>query len=164
MAAPDELTDIFGALIPGDGRLRFCRSDLDNLQVGDWVDLDGDRARIVIGPDQVEYPDTPTDLPHIRRRLTPDEIASLTPVTRADDHATVRYGSLGRLHPRITDLDAHIRDRLRIDREPEFPHLGAIVQTTHGPGILLSVSMRHQSATIRLESGAEIRVAVGELG
>jgi hypothetical protein len=167
MAAPDELTAILGALVPGDGRLRFCRSNLEDLQAGDWIELSGpqgsESACIVFGPDQVEYPDAPDDLPRIQRRLTPDEIAELTPVARPDDSATARFGSLGRLRQGVTDLDAHIRARLRIDQAPELPHLGAIVQTPHGPGTLLSVSMRHQTATIRLESGKEIRMPVGDL-
>lgn len=170
MAAPDELTDILGALVPGDGRLRFCRTELEDLQIGDWVELDGEPARIVFGPGQVEYPDAPTDLSRIVRLLTADEIAELSAIDQPERNPTVRYGSLGRIHPRTTDLDAHIRARLGLDPPgdlavtPDLPHLGATVQTAHGPGVLLAVSMRHQSATVRLESGEEIRLPVGDLG
>lgn len=148
--------------------MRFCRSAVEDLQIGDWVELNGpegsEAARIVFAPGQVEYQDPPTDLPRIHRRLSRDEIAGLTYVALSDDHPSARFGSLGRFHPRMTDLDAHIRARLRIDQTPDLPHLGAIVQTGHGPGVLLGISMRHQSATIRLGSGEEIRVPIGELG
>ncbi|HEX7101230.1 MAG TPA: hypothetical protein VF201_01175 [Nitrolancea sp.] len=174
MAAPDELSDILGALVPGDGRVRFCRTELEDLQPGNWVELDGtegsEPARIVFGLGQVEYPDAPPDLPRIHRLLTPDEIAGLDAPEQPEGSPTVRFGSLGRLRPLMTDLDKHIRVRLGLDPpgalpvSPELPHLGAIVQTAHGPGVLLSVSMRHQSATVRLESGEEIRVPVEDLG
>jgi hypothetical protein len=173
MAAPDELSDILGVLVPGDGRVRFSRSDLTDLQVGDWVELDGtegrEPARIVFGRGQVEYPDAPLELPRIHRRLTADEVAGLNAIEQPGPNPAVRFGSLGRLRPSITDLDAHIRVRLGMDPpgdlpvSPELPHLGAIVPTAHGPGVLLSVSMHHQSATIRLESGEEIRLPVEEL-
>jgi hypothetical protein len=173
MAAPDELTEVLGALVPGDGHLRFCRSGLTDLQVGDWVELIGtegsEPARIVFGRGQVEYSDAPPDLPRIQRRLTSDEIVGLEAPKQPEGNPTVRFGSLGRLRPSIVDLDAHIRARLGLDPpgdlpvSPELPRLGAIVPTAHGPGVLLSVSMRHQSATIRLDSGEEIRVPVGEL-
>jgi hypothetical protein len=174
MATPDEVTDVLGVLVPGDGRLRFCRADLADLQAGEWIELDGPTGRepacIVFGPGQVEYPDAPPDLPRIRRRLSPDEIAELRPVVRSGESRTFRFGSLGRLQPRVTNLDAYIRQRLRLDPpgalpvSPDLPHLGATIQTADGSGILLAVSMRHQSATIRLESGEEIRVPVAELG
>ena len=176
MAAPGELSGhvILGALVPGDGRIRFCRSEFVNLQIGDWVELNGtagsEPARIVFGPGQVEYPDAPADLPRIARRLTADEIDRLDAFEQPERNPSVRFGSLGRLLPRMNDLDAHIRVRLGLDPPvdqpvtPDLPHLGDTIETTHGPGVLLSVSMLHQSATIRLESGEEIQVPVGELG
>lgn len=164
MAAPEELSDILGVLVPGDGRMHFCRSDIEDLQIGDWVELDGQPARIVFSSDQVEYREAPADLPRVCRRLTPDEVANISAVARSEEPPSVSFGSLGRLHPRTPDLDAHIRHRLRLGETPILPRLGTIIQTAHGPGVLLSVSMRHQSATIRLESGEEVRVPVEELG
>ncbi len=164
MAASDELTAILGALVPGDGHVYFCRSELADLRAGDWVDLNGQPARIIFEPGQVDYADAPVDLPRIQRRLTSEEIAGIKPVAHSALDVAVRFGSLGRFHPRFTDLDTHVRERLRLDRAPALPRLGATVQTPGGTGILLSVSMRHQSATIRLESGEEVRVPVEELG
>ena len=173
MAAPDAMTAILGALVPGDGRMRFCQTELEDLRVGDWIELNGTQgsepARIVFGPGQVEYPDAPADLPRAYRRLTLDEVAGLDAVIQPEPNPVVRFGSLGRLHPRMSDLDGYIRKRLRLDPSgdvpvsPELPRLGAVIQTAHGPGILLSLSMRHQTATIRLESGEEIWVAVDDL-
>ena len=228
--------NVVGALVPGDGRLHFCLTDLEDVQAGDWVALSGaygeEPAQIVFNAEQVEFPDLPADLPLIRRRLIYAELASLsdnveraqaltsplraivaqvdpgvvvvgirftlaakTLVCRCSSGGAVAtdalartlseqlsvpveiewgsgssasYGSLGRLRSVALDLDATIRARLGLEESelpapPTLPHLGTVIETAQGPGVLLSISMRHQSATIRLGSGEETVLPLNDL-
>ncbi len=78
------------------------------------------------------------------------------------------FGSLGRFGAPEGERDL-IMTRLRIDEvgTAQFPNgwprLGQTVRTPHGTGQLCSVSVRHNVATVRLETGEEIEVPVDEL-
>ena len=227
--------NVVGALVPGDGRLHFCLTDLEGVQAEDWVVLSGaygeEPAQIVFNAEEVEFPDLPAELPLIRRRLIQAEFASLSDsveraqaltsplraiVAQVDPGVVVvgvrftlaaktlicrcssggaaadtlartlseqlsvpveiewgsgssaLYGSVGRLRSIALDLDVTIRARLGLEESelpapPNLPHLGTVIETAQGLGVLLSISMRHQSATIRLDSGEETVLPLNDL-
>jgi hypothetical protein len=230
------LSNVVGALVPGDGRMRFCRTNLVDLSPGEWVALSGaygeEPAQVAFTAEQIEFPDAPTDLPHILRRLSLAEITSLSDIVEraqalmpslkaivaqvdpavvvvgvrftvaaktlvcrcssrgvvaaealartlseqlslpveidGSSVSTASYGSVGRLRSNALDLDATIRARMGLEESdplasPRLPHLGAVIQTPQGPGVLLSISMRHQSATIRLDSGSETMIPLNDV-
>ena len=221
--------NVVGALVPGDGRMRFCLNNVDDVRAGEWVVLSGafgeEPAQIVFNAEQTEFSDRSPDLTPILRRLIHAEVAALSDiveraqtltgplkviVARFDPTVVVvgvrftlaaktlvcrcssgdavaadalartlseqlfvpveiercsassaSYGSVGRLRSIALDLDATIRARLGLEESelpapPRLPHLGTVIETAHGPGVLLSISMRHQSATIRLQSDLEV--------
>lgn len=72
---------VLGARVLGSGRVRFCRTVLDGLEVGDWVAV-GDAygaepGRVVVAPRQLIYGDPPEQLAAVLRRLTTAEIERL---------------------------------------------------------------------------------------
>lgn len=78
-------------------------------------------------------------------------------------------GSLGRLSSTGGDPSPTIRERLAIDSvgPSDFPNgwprLGSVVRSAAGAGRLISVSVKHNVATVQLESGDLIQVPVSEL-
>lgn len=86
--AADALTpDVIGVRLLGSGRVRFCRTSLRDLDVGDWVALAGPTAeapgRVVVAPRQLVYGDPPDSLPIVARRLTGGEVDGLPTLAAA---------------------------------------------------------------------------------
>ncbi len=84
------------------------------------------------------------------------------------DRPAHTFGSLGHVDS-ADDERALVLARLKIDEVAStsfpngWPRLGQVVGTPQGPGRLRSVSVRHNSATIRLDSGDQIELPVVEL-
>jgi hypothetical protein len=216
--------------------MRFCSTDLEPTAAGEWVAISGafgaEPAQLIFTAEQIEFPDSPADLPSVLGRLDQSEIAavaeaveqarflspsiesiianfdpgialhgvrpllsSATLVCRCSGgdetfaevlartlseqltvpveiewmaESSTSYGSVGRLRSEPANFDAEVRRRLGLDDAGDratcrFPYLGAVIQTEHGPGVLLSISMRHQHATIRLDSGNEVTLSLNDL-
>jgi hypothetical protein len=228
---------VVAVIVPGDGRMRFCGSEMTDLETGDWVEVDGPLAgepgQVAFAADRVDIPPDIELESSIHRRLTDQEITSAK--SNADravqlvekavgsvavvdaritlmslrftlggdmllcrcfgpeaippeslmsrlstelgvpvqlewsDHLTHSTGSLGRIDARYAASARVIRERLGVDSAhvsyfPKgWPRLGSEVGTPHGSGTFLGMSVRHHSARIRLESGDEVDVPLGEL-
>lgn len=81
MAAADCLSDgsaIVGAIVPGDGRIRFCLTPLSNLGNGDWAVVSGplgdEPARVVFPTGSVDVSPGAHIRQRIRRKMTESEL------------------------------------------------------------------------------------------
>lgn len=76
-AATNAAVPVAGVRQPGRGRLRFCRAEIADADLGAWVavlDETGEQAgRIVVAPQQIMLGEPPP-LASITRQLSPDEI------------------------------------------------------------------------------------------
>ncbi len=238
MATPEPLIEprpIAGAIVPGDGYFRFCRSTILNLRSGDWVVIESplgtEPGRVVFAPGNVDASPAAEIESSISRFMTEaevslvathvrlalslvDEAARIASRTDPDlhllslhfsldgstifchcygttteppsglaqrlsqglglpvqirwsDRPVQTFGSLGRIHTGDRVAEQVIRDRLGIATSGGFPkgwpRLGARVGTPLGTGRLIAVSVRHDRATIRLDSGEETEVSVERL-
>lgn len=79
------MAGIAGAIVPGDGRLRFCRSTVIGMKAGDWVVIDSllaaEPGRILFAPGDVDVPASFKTTASIARFMSEDEVA------RVDVHA-----------------------------------------------------------------------------
>ncbi len=241
MAASESINDrdsIVGALVPGDGRPRFCQTNRTELTTGDWVVIDSpfgvEPGQIVFTANQVDVPSTIKIVASIVRNMTAAEISELDSIMLRAlplsgeaarvaemiepsiqvsnlrftlDGSTIlcgcrgqsseppaqlerelsaklgypvvvewrnrpaqSFGSLGRIRSRdATTAEKVIRDRLRLDVAGStlapngWPRLGSRVGTVDGTGVMVGVSIRHNTAIVRLDSGDESIVPVDSL-
>ncbi len=241
MAASEPISErdsIVAALVPGDGRPRFCQTKRTGATTGDWVVIDSpfgvEPGQIVFAVDRVDVPSTIEIVASIVRNMTIAEILELDtnmlrslsvigeaarvaemidpsiqlrnlrftldgsrilctchgdaadPPAQLDrelsatlgcpvvvewrERPAQSFGSLGRIRVRdATTEEKVIRHRLRIDDAEStlapngWPRLGSRVGTVDGAGVMVGVSIRHNTAIVRLDSGDETVVPVVNL-
>jgi len=106
------------------------------------------------------------DLPNLERMLT--EFFSRQVRLEVLERSAVFYGSVGRIaerEPGDEDLLERVgRGRLSGNPRPNgWPRLGSRVGAGAVSGVLLGISMRHDTATIRLDSGEEQAVPLSDV-
>ena len=142
--AADALTRaVLGARVLGSGRVRFCRTALEDLDIGDWIAVGETGAdvpgRVVIAPRQLVYAEPPEHLAVVVRRLTTAETEQLPSLAdRARevlDRAIAATRELG-LPVFLTGLHPSLDGRTAtVDwRGPHEYDLGPLVEVLAGSG------------------------------